>query len=139
MWLSGQQKRPAVSGEGQTGIVTMGGTETAVQLDCERRKLEVYSPAGYRWTPEPGQRVLVIKGEGEIPAVVGVHGGGSPGSAGIEARRVAISGGNVGISAQNSASIRGERVDLAGQVYVKDEKLEEMIARIVKMVLAGQM
>ena len=62
MWLSGQHKRPAESGEGQTGIVTISGGETAVLLDRERRGLEVYSPAGYFWTPRVGQRVLVIQG-----------------------------------------------------------------------------
>ena len=67
MWLSGQQKRPTDSGEGQTGIVTMDGGETAVLLDCERRGLQVYSPGGYTWTPKVGQRVLVIQGQGEIP------------------------------------------------------------------------
>ena len=59
MWLSGQQKRPVDPDEGQTGVVTIGGTRPAVQLDSERRGLEVYSPAGYRWTPQVGQRVLV--------------------------------------------------------------------------------
>ena len=29
MWMSGQHKRPAEQGEGQTGIVTMSGGETA--------------------------------------------------------------------------------------------------------------
>ena len=61
MWMSGQHKRPADEGEGQTGIVTMSGGETAVLLDRERRGLQVYSPAGYCWTPKVGQRVLVIK------------------------------------------------------------------------------
>lgn len=51
MWLSGQQKQPSQSGEGQTGIVTMSEGETAVLLETERRGLEVYAPAGYHWTP----------------------------------------------------------------------------------------
>lgn len=67
MWLSGQQKRPADWGEGQTGIVTMGEGETAVLLESERRGLEVYAPAGYRWTPQVDQRVLVIRGPGKSP------------------------------------------------------------------------
>ena len=57
MWLSGQQKRPTDRGEGQTGIVTVGGDEAAVQLDSERRGLEVYAPAVYDWTPVTDQRV----------------------------------------------------------------------------------
>ena len=79
MWLSGQHKRPADQGEGQVGVITMSGGETAALLDCERRGLQVYSPAGYHWTPKVGQRVLVIQGKGEIPCVVGARqGGGRP-------------------------------------------------------------
>ena len=56
MWLSGQQKRPVEWGEGQTGIVTMSEGGTAVLLESEPRGLEVYAPAGYRWTPQADQR-----------------------------------------------------------------------------------
>lgn len=73
MWLSGQQKRPVDSGEGQTGKVTIGGQRPAVQLESERRELEVFSPAGFRWTPEVGQRVLVIKCQDEDPCIVGAE------------------------------------------------------------------
>ena len=74
MWLSGQHKRPADQGEGQVGVITMSGGETAALLDCERRGLQVYSPAGYHWTPKVGQRVLVIQGDGEVPCIVGETG-----------------------------------------------------------------
>ena len=116
MWLSGQQKRPADHGEGQTGIVTVGGGETAVMLDSERRGLEVYAPAGYRWTPEVDQRVLVIQGQGEIPCIVGVR------QDGTQPR-------SVGISA-NTVSISGETVELRGKVLVNGVPLEDVIARI---------
>ena len=69
MWLSGQHKRPAESGEGQTGIVTISGGETAVLLDRERRGREVYSPAGYFWTPR-----AVPGGEGDLKSAVFVPG-----------------------------------------------------------------
>lgn len=138
MWLSGQQKRPADWGEGQTGIVTMSEGETAVLLESERRGLEVYAPAGYRWTPQVDQRVLVIRGPGEIPAIVGVRQGSPrPDSVGIEARKLALAGDSVGISAQGAAAVQGARVDLKGAVYVNGEKLEELIMRIVMMLLGG--
>lgn len=138
MWLSGQQKRPVDGGEGQTGIVTMGGGETAVLLDCERRGLQVYSPAGYHWTPEVGQRVLVIQGQGEIPCVVGTRQDGDrPDRVAVEARQVSVQGSSVKIEARGDVVAVGENVCLNGQVHVKDETLEELIARIVMMILGG--
>ena len=138
MWMSGQHKRPAEQGEGQTGIVTMSGGETAVLLDSERRGLQVYSPAGYYWTPKVGQRVLVIQGRGEIPCVVGARqDGGTPDKVDIQARRLALEGNWVGISGHEGAGLQGERVSLDGEVYVNGEKLEELIARIVMQLLGG--
>ena len=123
MWLSGQQKRPAEHGEGQTGIVTVGGGEAAVMLDSERRGLEVYAPAGYRWTPEVGQRVLVIQGQGEIPCIVGVRQDGArPKSVDIRANAVGVS---------------GETVDLRGRVLVNGAPLEDLIARIAAEAIGG--
>ena len=123
MWLSGQQKRPANSGEGQTGIVTVGGGEAAVMLDSERRGLEVYAPAGYRWTPEVDQQVLVIQGQGEIPCIVGVRqGGAQPQSVDISA---------------NAVSVSGETVELRGRVLVNGTPLEDVIAQIAGSLLAG--
>ena len=140
MWLSGQQKRPADSGEGQTGIVTMSGGELAVLMDCERRGVQVYAPAGYRWTPRVGQRVLVIQGQGEIPCVVGARQDGDvPDQVTVTARQTTVQGDHVRVEASGDAVIKGESVRLVGQVYVKDETLEELIERIVLMVLAGMM
>ena len=138
MWLGGQQTRPVDPGEGQTGTVTTGGGDLAVLLDSERRGVEVYAPAGYRWSPEPGQRVLVIQGRGEIPCVVGARqDGGTPDKVDIQARRLALEGNWVGISGHEGAGLQGERVSLDGEVYVNGEKLEELIARIVMELLGG--
>lgn len=123
MWLSGQQKRPAELGEGQIGIVTVGGSEPAVMLDSERRGLEVYAPAGYRWTPQKGQRVLVIQGQGERPCVVGVRqGGAQPGSVGISGGTVSISGGSVAIT---------------GGLTINGKTLEQIIIEVVAGLLGG--
>ena len=139
MWLSGQHKRPADRGEGQTGIVTVGGGETAVQLDSERRGLEVYAPAGYRWTPEVDQRVLVIQGQGEIPCIVGVRQDSErPGSVEICANTMRVSGGDVSVQAEEDAVVAGQSVDLRGEVLINGEPLEAVIARIVAMLLGGK-
>lgn len=136
MWLSGQQKRPVDPGEGQTGIVTMSGGEMAVLLDSERRGLQIYGPGGYTWTPRVGQRVLVIQGQGEIPCVAGARQGQkAPDRVSVEGRQMDIRGDTVNICAQDSVVAEGESVRLNGQVYVKEETLEELIARIVRMIL----
>ena len=145
MWLSGQQQRPAEQGEGQVGVITMSGGETAALLDCERRGLQVYGPGGYRWTPRVGQRALVIQGKGEIPCVVGVRQDGeTPDAVTVEAKSLHLQGrqatlqaDDVTVESGTDAVIEAKNVRLNGQVYVKDETLEELIARIVAMVLAG--
>lgn len=138
MWLSGQHKRPADNGEGQTGIVTMSGGEMAVMLDSERRGLELYAPAGYQWTPKVGQRVLVIQGQGEIPCVVGARqDGGVPDRVGIRAKRLDVNGETVDIDARDTAAVRGEKVELDGEVYVYGMTLEEYITRVVMKLMGG--
>lgn len=117
MWLSGQQRRPAESGEGQTGTVTMSGGELAVELDSERRGLELYGPAGYRWTPKVGARVLVIEGRGETPCVVGTR---------------------QGDYVPEKVTVEAKNVVFRGQVWIGDITLEEYIARIVAAMMGGQ-
>ena len=135
MWLSGQHKRPADCGEGQTGIVTVGGSEAAVQLDSERRGLEVYAPAGYYWTPEVDQRVLVIRGPGEIPCIVGVRQDSEyPYSVGIRANVVEVSGRDVSVQAGESANISAKAVKMSGKdVSVQAEESVGIHANAVKV------
>ena len=140
MWLSGQQKRSADCGEGQTGIVTVGGGKAAVMLDSERRGLEVYAPAGYRWTPEVDQRVLVIQGKGEIPCIVGVRQDSErPDSVEVCAKTVDVSGQDVSVRAGGCAAVAGQSVDLRGQVLVNGTPLETVITRIAATLLGGGM
>ena len=133
MWLSGQHKRPADCGEGQTGIVTVGGSEAAVQLDSERRGLEVYAPAGYRWTPEVDQRVLVIQGPGEIPCIVGVRQDTArPDSVDICAKDLGVSGQDVSVQAEGHVNIHAKAVDVSGQnVSVQAEEHGTIHAKAV--------
>ena len=125
MWLSGQHKRPADQGEGQVGVITMSGKETAALLDCERRGLQIYSPGGYTWTPKVDSRVLVIQGS-QVPDQVGV-----------KAKELSLEGEAVTVKSPGDVTAEGENIRLMGQVYVKEEKLEELIARIVMMILGG--
>lgn len=110
MWLSGQQKRPADWGEGQTGRVTIGGDRPAVQLDSERRELAMYAPAGYRWTPQVGQKVLVIKNQGEDPCVIGA---------------------DMMEKKPEKVAIAAENIDLQGQVLINGIPLETYIAMLI--------
>ena len=92
MWLSKQQNQPLPPIGGQTGVVTVSGDSLSVRVDSEVSSPEVYGPAGYRWSPGAGDRVLVIKSEGEKPCVVGVRRGGTPASVALEAEQVALNG-----------------------------------------------
>lgn len=92
MWLSGQQKRPPDPRTGQTGVVVMAGGHTAVRLDSEVRDPLVCAPAGYRWTPAVGDRVLVLRGDGERPCVVGVCGASTPAAVELRAGKLELWG-----------------------------------------------
>lgn len=115
LWLSEQQKRPNPRGGGQTGIVTMAGDHLTVRLDSEVSIPEIYGPAGYCWTPGTGDRVLVMKGEGEKPCVIGVRQGGIPGS----------------------VVIRAGTVDLQGALFVNGVALETYIRDLAKQAAEG--
>lgn len=92
MWLSKQQKQNPPRLMGRIGMVTVSGDGLSVRVDSEVNAPEVYGPAGYRWAPSAGDRVLVIKGEGEKPCVVGVCRGGIPAAVTLEAGQVALNG-----------------------------------------------
>lgn len=92
MWQNERGRPTAPTPAGQTGVVTMAGEQLAVRLDREVRAPELYGPAGYRWTPRVGDRVLVIKGTGETPCVVGARQGSTPRRVDIEADTVALRG-----------------------------------------------
>lgn len=116
MWLSGQQKRPAQAGEGQTGIVTIGGAAPAVQLESERRNLDLYGPGGYHWAPKAGQRVLVLKTEGEDPCVIGAK---------------------QGEQTPEQVCLEADQVELRGEILVNGIPLETYIATLVAGLMGG--
>ena len=112
MWLSGQHKRPVDPGEGATGLVTISGDGLAVQLESERRNLKLYTPGGYHWQPKVGQRVLVLKNQGEDPCVIALEDGESQ---------------------PDEVTIEAGEVDLRGEIFINGIPLEEYIL----MVTAG--
>lgn len=115
MWLSEQQKRPNRAGESRTGLVTMSGSSLAVRLEREMRNPELYGPAGYHWTPGAGDRVLVLKGEGERPCVIGA-------ARNVEPAQV---------------TIRAGTVEVQGRLIVNGVALEEYIKQLAAQVLEG--
>lgn len=117
MWLSKQQKQPARRNEGQTGVVTLSGNGLTVRLDSEVSEPEIYGPAGYGWRPKAGDRVLVIKGEGEHPCVVGTGKGTVP----------------------PEVTLTADMIRLQGQVTVNGIALEDYIRALAKEVLGGTM
>ena len=110
MWLSGQQKRPLPPAEGQIGTVVMAGEQLAVQLDSQIRDPHLCAPGGYHWTPAVGDRVLVIRGEGERPCVVGVCGESTPAS----------------------VALKAEEIDLCGKVSINGISLADYIRQITE-------
>lgn len=139
MWLSGQQKRPPVNGEGQTGTVTLSEGELAVLLDSERRGLEVYSPAGYRWNPKVDERVMVIQGKGEIPAVVGTRQGDYvPDEVTIEAKELTVETEKLDVRAEEELKVSAGKVAAeAGQADIQAEGKLAVGAESVAVRAAG--
>lgn len=130
MWTSEQSRRLPVEESGaEVGVVTLGGDPAGVSLGGERRWLPVYSPGGYSWRPNVGDKVLVLKAgaERELPCILGrVQQGENlrPG----EAR---LSG------SDSSVSLLGKTVGLNGRVEVNGVLLETLVANIVWEILEG--
>lgn len=133
MWLSKQQKRTSPPPSVDTGQVTIADDSVAVELDSERRNLCVYAPGGYVWKPSVGQKVLVLKSEGESGII------GLPVETACEPGEISLSSeGGAQISLKNDASIvlDGE-VKLNGSLTVGGETLTAMIERVASAVIAS--
>jgi len=129
MWTSERNRRLPVEESGaEIGVVTLGGDPAGVSLGEERRWLPVYSPGGYAWRPNVGDKVLVLKagGERESPCVVGKP----QGDADLQPGEVRLLG------EASSVSLLGKTVGLNGQVEVNGVALEDLIAAIVIDILS---
>lgn len=126
MWLAKQQKRETEEVLPAVGAVTIGGDAPAVELDSERRDLAVYAPGGYRWRPTPGQKVLVLKADGELCVA------GSPSGAGLEPGEVALdSAGGAGVKLDNQGNVA-----VTGTLVVGGTELTQLVRSIVFEILA---
>lgn len=132
MWLAEQQKREAAQQAGAVGEVTLSGETPAVELESERRGLRVYAPGGYRWRPTVGQKVLVLKADGE-PCVVG-----APSAGGLEPGEVALeSGGGASLLLSNQGTVTlGQNVAVMGTLCVGGVELNTLIRTIAAQVAA---
>lgn len=128
MWLAKQQKREAAQAAGSIGEVTLGGDTPAVELESERRGLTVYAPGGYRWSPVPGQKVLVLKADGE-PCVAGI-----PSAGGLNPGEVALdSAGGAAVRLDNQGRVTlGRDAAVEGQLYVGGKELTALVRGIVQ-------
>lgn len=62
MWLA-DRDRGRSSEAASIGRVTIGGGNTAVVTDRERRGSVFFAPGGYYWMPSVGDSMVVIKSE----------------------------------------------------------------------------
>ena len=73
MWMA-QQGRAAGRQEhdARVGVVTAQGEQVGVYADGYQQSLPVAAPGGYRWKPQTGQQVLVLKtgASGEAACIV---------------------------------------------------------------------
>lgn len=130
MWTSNRkQDSRNQEAPGDIGVVTLGGDPAGVYLSGERRWVAVYVPGGYQWRPAVDEHVLVLKAgdHQESPCLVGVR---QPEEE-LEPGCVRIKGGT------GQIDLCGDGVRLNGQVWIGEQTLEELIAEIVRAILAS--
>lgn len=133
MWIS-QQGRCAGTREHDThmAVVTAQGERTGVYMDGHQRWLPVAAPGGYRWKPQNGQQVIVIKSgaDGEAAHVL----------ARPDVECDELKPGEVELYGPGSSVKldREGRVRLQGTVTVNGAELEELVEAAVLRVLARQ-
>lgn len=134
MWTSSQTKRAGekTHSNGMLGIVTAGGNENSVLLETQRRGVPVASPGGYRWRPEAGEQVLVLKAgvDGESAWILGQR----------QERSEELLPGEVELVGHNCAvklTCDGG-LELRGAVSINGTTLENMIRSAVAQALAQE-
>lgn len=115
MWLSKKHGVARTSGA-NLGTASIGGSRAAAVTDAEQRSLPLFAPGGYRWVPEAGEALLVIKcGEGGDYPVIAA-GRCYPGEE--------LSPGEVAIFSKGGAEIRLKNdgsVHIDGTLYINGE------------------
>lgn len=133
MWIS-QQGRYAGRQEhdARVGVVTAQGERAGVYADGYQRQLPVAAPGGYRWKPQNGQQVLVIKtgANAEAACIVAQQ---ETEENGLKPGEVELFGPGCSVKLDE----RG-RVRLDGAVLVNGIPLETVIETAVRQALARQ-
>ena len=134
MWTSSQTKKAGekIRSYGALGIVTAGGNENSVLLETQRRGVPVAAPGGYRWRPEAGEQVLVLKtgADGESAWILG-----RTREQGEELRpgEVELTGRNCGVKLTCNGAL-----ELRGAVRINGTELEDLIRSVVAQAVAQE-
>jgi len=133
MWIS-QQGRYAGRQEhdARVGVVTAQGERTGVYADGYQQQLPVATPGGYRWKPQSGQQVLVIKtgADAEAACIVAQQ---EAEENSLKPGEVELFGPECSVKLDENGHIR-----LDGAVLVNGIPLEAMIEAAVQQALAQQ-
>lgn len=133
MWISQQSRcMGRQEHDARMGVVTAQGEQIGVYADGHQRLLPVAAPGGYRWNPENGQQVLVIKTGADAEAACIV--------AGMDTATNDLNPGEVELYGRG-CSVRLDtegRVQLQGAVLVNGVELESLIELAVERALARQ-
>lgn len=134
MWTVSQMKETntARQSAAAVGVITTSGAENGVLLGSERRWLPVMAPGGYRWRPQAGQSVLVLKAgnDGEMPCILA---GQMREEDTLQPGEVELIGPDCGIKLTHDG-----KVEVQGAVMVNGKPLEELIQDMVIAAMADQ-
>ena len=122
MWLAKQAamaRSRSKAGAG-SGDVTIGGEDTAVMLESEKRELPTATPGGYFWKARTGQEALVVRGNDGDRCVVGLLGEEEdivPGEVVIKSQGGRIKLGGTKIEIEGDMELNGE-VRITGKLFL---------------------
>lgn len=121
MWLSKQAaQHPDTTSGGKLGIVTIGGSESAVASGSEIRHVPVASPGGIVWFPERDREVITLTCDNGTTVVLGVVGNVAP--IGLEPGDVYLYAGQAAILLKKNGDIILEgNVSVKGSLAVENE------------------
>ena len=122
MWISRKMRPAPPTADADLGVTTIAGGQAGVLTRGEVRSLPVYGPGGYRWMPQNGAEVLVIKGGpgGQEQCVAGMRQAETQEP--MEPGEVLICGGGASIylTADGSLVLKG-RVCVEGPLVINGE------------------
>lgn len=122
MWISRKMRPAPPTADADLGVTTIAGGQAGVLTRGEVRSLPVYGPGGYRWMPQNGAEVLVIKGGpgGQEQCVAGMRQAETQEP--MEPGEVLIRGGGASIylKADGSLVLKG-RVCVEGPLVINGE------------------